>query len=346
MFEGVKNVAEKIKQGAKEMREAFMQKFEKSKKELAEKVLGAKSPEDMIALGKKLQEQGETLQRENQEVQKEEDFEKEGNLAEEELAVAGNNERISESIDRGEKVAAQDTTEKQVAWEEEKRTTAEYAQKSKQSDETKKAEILAKLGLEKAETAPMEKTEAVVTEKTEPAKEGPAIDPVEVNNRIMNIPEHKRQVAIDNLTPDEIQAVVKDIAKGDWESTLSFLGNFRNKTEIVSSPEMTNKFKEVLSSGRVHVYDIDRIQSLPGISNEIFNDESVKKGVKNSIKSFVVNIRSSDWPHVTNIINKVVERANIGTSDLRDIAEDIKADTEPYMRFIQHFGAKRIYPEL
>jgi len=72
MFEGVKNVAEKITQGAKEMRKKFSEKFENAKKELADKIMGAKSPEDMIALGKKLQEQGEILKAEEAGVKQEE----------------------------------------------------------------------------------------------------------------------------------------------------------------------------------------------------------------------------------------------------------------------------------
>jgi hypothetical protein len=41
---------ETIKKSAQELRKAFSEKFENAKKELADKIMGAKSPEDMIAL--------------------------------------------------------------------------------------------------------------------------------------------------------------------------------------------------------------------------------------------------------------------------------------------------------
>lgn len=201
LVEGAMGMAKEIKKSVQEKWKMFKEKFDGTKNEMAKEVAQAESPEDLIAAGEKLIEQGKALKAEKQEVQEEENFEKESNLAEEELAVTGNNERISESIDKGERIAAQDTAEKQATWEEEKKTAAEYAAKSKASDEAKIAKTLAKLNVEKSESTSAEKTEAVKPEKAEPAKQ----------ESIKNDPEYKQlKLAFDERNRGNYSAAAEE----------------------------------------------------------------------------------------------------------------------------------------
>ena len=186
----------------------------------------------------------------------------------------------------------------------------------------------------------------IENEKTqEQVSESEKIDPVALNNRIVNMPHQKQQEAIDNLTQEEIRAVAKNIAKGNFDHTLDFLNNFKNKPEIISQPEIIDKFKKALAGGNVHLYDVDRILSLHG-TEEVFNDPEVQKGVQNSVRSFVSYQNSSEWPHVSGAIDRVVKGANIDNQGLRNIAEEIKGNNDAFHLFIRQFGIKRIYPEL
>jgi len=72
MFEGVQKAYEIVKKTVAEKWEAFKNKFEGTKSEMANEVMKAESPEDLIATGKKLQEQGEALKLEQESVKQEE----------------------------------------------------------------------------------------------------------------------------------------------------------------------------------------------------------------------------------------------------------------------------------
>jgi chromatin segregation and condensation protein Rec8/ScpA/Scc1 (kleisin family) len=359
MFEGVKNVAEKIKQGAKEMRKKFSEKFENAKKELADKIMGAKSPEDMIALGKKLQEQGETLKAEEAGVKQEELSEDQGEAIEMNTAFDKDkahgealemNAEFKKDKDHEEALGINKEIDEAKAAEAKAQEQAKFAEEvrlSAEADKAAAAKILKKLQGGDEETIPAEKTETVVTEEVAPAEKGSGIDAVEINNRIVNLPEHKQQAAIDSLAQNEIQAIAKDIAKSkDAEGMISFLRNFKNKTEIIMQPEITNKLKEFLSAGSVHVYNIDRILDLPS-ANEIFSDQEVQKGVQNSVRAFLASQNGREWPNILDVVNRVVNGSKIDNQGLRTIAEGIKHDNKDmFNSFVQHFSTKRIYPEV
>jgi len=51
-FGGVVQTLEKVKKSVQEKWDGFKKKFEGTKTELSQEVMGAKSPEDLIALGK------------------------------------------------------------------------------------------------------------------------------------------------------------------------------------------------------------------------------------------------------------------------------------------------------
>ena len=71
-FEKVQKTYEAVKTSIQEKLKEFKQKFEGTKSEMAQEVTDAKSPEDLIAAGKKLQEQGEILKAENAGIEEEE----------------------------------------------------------------------------------------------------------------------------------------------------------------------------------------------------------------------------------------------------------------------------------
>jgi hypothetical protein len=74
-FEAFKKAQEtykSVKEAISQKWEGFKKKFEGTKSEMANEVMNAKTPEDLIALGKKLQEQGESLQSEQLGIETEE----------------------------------------------------------------------------------------------------------------------------------------------------------------------------------------------------------------------------------------------------------------------------------
>ena len=342
----VTSTYEKVKSAVAEKWEGFKKKFEGTKSEMSQEVMDAKSPEDLIALGKKLQEQGEALKLEKDGVEKEEM----GNDHEEALK---DNETFDKEKAHGEALEENnafdeaEATKKASEEAEKARIQAEEDAKKIAEDAKKAEELLA--NIKNGNLGTKKPAEAVSEEKAETEKdipEGEKIDVIALNNKIVNMGEKARNEALENLTQEEISAVAKNIAQGDSERMIDFLRNFNNKAEIVSQPEITNKFKEILSTGRVHLYNIDRIQNLPGISKEIFSDPEVQKGVQNSIRSFVSYQNSREWPHVKDYIDNVVEGAGISNQGLRDIAEELKGNTEAFQLFVGHFGTKRIYPEI
>jgi hypothetical protein len=67
VWEAASNAYEKVKKSVQEKMEAFRNRFEGTKSEMVKQVIDAQSPEDLIAAGKKLQEQGEALRIQEQE---------------------------------------------------------------------------------------------------------------------------------------------------------------------------------------------------------------------------------------------------------------------------------------
>lgn len=164
-FENVVNKAtstyEKVKSAVAEKWEGFKKKFEGTKSEMSQEVMDAKSPEDLIALGKKLQEKGEALKLEKDGVEKEEV----GNDHEEALK---DNETFDKEKAHGEALeenSAFDEAEatKKASEEAEKaRIQAEEDAKKIAEDAKKAEELLAKI---KSGNLGAEKPEEVVNEE-------------------------------------------------------------------------------------------------------------------------------------------------------------------------------------
>ena len=71
-FETAAKVYEDVKKTVAKKWEVFKNNFEGTKSAMAQEVMKAESPEDLIATGKKLMEQGEALKKEQQDVKQEE----------------------------------------------------------------------------------------------------------------------------------------------------------------------------------------------------------------------------------------------------------------------------------
>ena len=152
-FEKVQKTYEAVRGSINEKFKSFRQKFEGTKSEMAQEVMKAESPEDMIALGKKLQEQGEALKAENAGIEDEE-------VGEEGKYEAGKKEMLdkdhdeanemNESFDENkaaEAAAAKEATEEAARAEED----LEIA-KAKETEAAGLAEARAKLGSESVDT--------------------------------------------------------------------------------------------------------------------------------------------------------------------------------------------------
>lgn len=356
MFEAVVQKYEGVKKSIQERWESFKNKFEGSKSELSQDVLKAGTPDELLAVAEKIKNEAEAMKAEQDGIKQEESREDAAYEDERQTEVNRAHEEVFKGHEKYEEASEMNRAfDENKAAEEaalEKARIAAEEKKTAEDDAARREEILAKINGKDTEISALrenvdstELQEEYVPTGIEDA-ESKQIDAVALNNKIVAIRgEREKAEALANLSEEEISAVAKNIASSDWEHTLSFLNNFRNKAEIVSSPEMTNKFKEMLSSGRIHLYDVDRIQGLPGISKEIFSDDATKKGIKNSIKSFVSYQNGSEWPHVSDSISRVVEGTGMDTQDLRDIAEEIKANADVFRLFVQQFGAKRLYPE-
>jgi len=261
---------ETIKQGAKEMRKAFSEKFENAKKELAEKVLGAKSPEDMIALGKKLQEQGEALKAEEVGVKQEELSEDhseglEMNAAFDKDKAHGEamemNAEFKKDKDHEEALGINKEIDEAKAAEvraQEKAKFAEEARLSAEADKAAAAEILKKLQGGDAETAPVKKAEAVATEKA-------------------TLAEATVEKSESKEIPPEVQQVIKKMERaGYYGEDISKL-----KPGEAPSKELTTKMIDsiIMSGDNTITLDFARIlmENLP------FDSENVKKYAEKEI---------------------------------------------------------------
>jgi hypothetical protein len=266
------------------------------------------------------------------------DYDKVGALAQEAKNMeAAKGEMVGE-VNRG--------IDEAKAAEEKAKRDAELAEQAKLQAE-KASQEAAQL-LEKMQGG---STESPSTEKAEEvASENEPIDAIALNNKIVNMrSEREKTEALANLSQQEISAAAQMIAKSkDGSGMLDTLTNFGNKQEIISQPEIIEAFKNNLANG-MHPYDIERVltrtEGLPDVSKEIFDDPAVKNGVQNSVKNFVSYQTERDWPHVVDSIDRVVKGINMSDQELRNIAEGIKGN-HIYQQFVQHFGMKRLYPEM
>ena len=160
-FEAVSKAYETVKKSVQEKWEGFKQKFEGTKSEMSREVMEAKSPDDLIALGKKLQEQGEALKIEEQEVKQE-------GTQEEQNHETNKAEMINEA--HGEALEMNQEFDANKAAEEEAKRKAEIAEQDRlaaEQEAAKLAEIRAKINGESIEPQTQENIESANIENVE-----------------------------------------------------------------------------------------------------------------------------------------------------------------------------------
>ena len=210
-------------------------------------------------------------------------------------------------------------------------------------------EIRAKLnGQEPVETSEKMQGEKPTKETQEEIPENEQIDTTVLNNRMVSLRYDKGetafQEALANITPQEILAIAKKIAKNP-KNMLDYLRNFDNKPEIISQPEIIEAFKSrFFPPNRVHLYDINKILALPG-TKEIFDDPAVRDGICNETARFVAD-KYQEWDYVKDSVERVVSGINMSNGELRVVAEQLKGKGGAFNKFVQYFGIKRIYPEV
>jgi hypothetical protein len=171
-FQKVAQVYEKIKKSVQEKLEDFNKKFELVRTETSKEILGAKSPDDLINLGKKMQADGEALKLEqesvNQEKSQGEDLEKEKN----EMIKNDHEEALAENESFDQQKAAEKAEAERVSSEKAANEKAEaeqkaatekaqheaYVKKQETDEQAKLAELRAKLGGEQQSVAEVVET--------------------------------------------------------------------------------------------------------------------------------------------------------------------------------------------
>jgi len=424
-MQSVTNAFKSVKKSVQEKWSDFMKKFETTKVEILHEVINAKTPEELVVLGKKLQEEGKALEAEESSIKSEELKEK---AHEEEVRVA--EAKKAEKLRLEAEATTKAAEEERLRVEAEAKAKAEEAERlrlaqearikleeieRKKLEEEERAElaklaiIRAKMNDKKTESNESLEVERIKAENitmgmvegeqpeeikfknksidsSESKKVGAVnnitleygrINPVEFDNKSVETFPEKREKVLENFLPkdrgvkstesnidkisaskneegqntnsvtsDEIKIAAKNIAKSDdGAEMLIFLGNFKNKNELIIQPEVIEAFKRSLSEG-MHLYDIDRLVGMPGVPEEIFNDPAVQRGIQSSLKSFVTHQSEAEWSSVSGAVDRVVAGAKISDGGLRNIAEEIKGNSDAFRIFIGHFGSKRVYPEL
>jgi len=163
-FEKVASTYETVKKSVQEKWEGFKKKFEGTKTEASQEVMNAKTPEDLIVLGKKLQEQGEALKAEEESVKQEET---QGENLESQKAEMTDNvheEALIEDENFDETKATETVKAENVVAEEEAAHEA-YVKKTEEDEIAKLAEIRAKLNGSNLEGTQIENAEATLDKK-------------------------------------------------------------------------------------------------------------------------------------------------------------------------------------
>ncbi len=278
---------------------------------MSQEILNAKTPEDLIAIGKKLQEQGETLKVEGEGVKQEE----EEQPTVENGAVADNSDEaieIHSELKQAQAVSAQ-------------------------QDQIRLANLRAGV-LDEGLAAPKfvdisDNTQVEIPEKDRARA-------IELNNRIVSIKNKEAKVAaLESLTVEELSLIAKKIAADSKEgqNILPLLTNYANKPELIAQPEILGELKRLLSSGKIHLYNVERIISLPD-TEEILTDSAVRKGVQESMRGFFSAVSENDLKYAESAIDAVKEKMAFNNSDLYEIAGLLAPEKEGLGKFIKHFG--------
>ena len=212
-----------------------------------------------------------------------------GDLSPEELMLlAGERQALAErkeeaAMDRTYEEALGDNAEydaKKTAEKEAQEKQKEEDRAQEQEDKDKAAQIVEQL-----------KGEGTGAENSEESKVRQARVTV-LNNQIVSgegmSDSRKRAEAIKNLSESQIEDVIGVIKSysGTFKVQYAFLNNFEFDPRIVTSPEMVAVYKGMLQS-EPHLYDVDRILSIPSFPKEILDDPEVRLSIIRSEADFL-----------------------------------------------------------
>lgn len=176
MFEGAVTAYQEVKKTIKDKWEGFKKKFEETKSEMSQEVMKAETPEDLIALGKKLQEQGETLKAEQGELEKEEAEDKEmaaemGKEYDEETAYQNATEKTKKDQKKELAGAVAEEYDQEIETQKAEAKQLEMDKQNQAAEDAAAAEeILKKLQGGEAEVVPDAPAEQSRVESAEPVQ--------------------------------------------------------------------------------------------------------------------------------------------------------------------------------
>lgn len=175
------------------------------------------------------------------------------------------------------------------------------------------------------------------------------IDATALNNRIVRIEDPRLKAeAIAALSGEEVAAVADKLLENSraaydpFNSVYGMLGTFNFDERILAQPETIEAVKNVFTGGDIHLYNVDRLVGIPVVSEAVFSDEGVHAAVVKSINNFFTHADRSQ----AEIGLLMVDKLNIPSTELREIAENIKGNHDSYGAFFEHFGQRVLYPEL
>jgi hypothetical protein len=175
------------------------------------------------------------------------------------------------------------------------------------------------------------------------------IDATALNNRIVRIEDPRLKAeAIAALSGEEIAAVADKLLENStaaydpFNSVYGMLGTFNFDERILAQPETVEAIKNVYIFGDVHLYNIDRLVGIPVVGEAILADEGVHAAVVKSVNTFFTRADREE----AEIGLQMVDKLNIPSAELREIAENIKGNHDSYGAFFEHFGQRVLYPEL
>ena len=174
------------------------------------------------------------------------------------------------------------------------------------------------------------------------------IDVTALNNKIVRMPSRQRSEAIADLSEEEISAITEELLRmskldDSFDRVYGMLSTFNKSERILQQPDTVEALKTILTNGRTHLYNVDRIITLPGVGEKVLANLEVRSGVIESSLNFFSNYTDKS-SHESGL--KVVTEMNLTIPELRTIAEGLKSKGDSYTRFVRHFGAGTIYPEL
>lgn len=183
-FEKLSATYEGVKKTIQEKWEGFIKKFEGTKLEASKEAMSAQSPDDLIALGRKLQKQGEILKAEEKNLNSEKTDETNKYKAEEDKLLNDDHAEALTENDKFDKAKAAEKAETERIAAEELTRRAELQEKE---DAQKATELLEKIKSENLEISSEAKTQPEIDDNYKKEKQ-------EIGNRIAELNQRQKEI--------------------------------------------------------------------------------------------------------------------------------------------------------